>query len=361
MPSGFRNGRASSSSAGVWARACSCSGSNGGNMWPAIEEMTIPAAPGAITRPNSSNTSAVPSRSTASTVAAGARAGEAPAVWTTWVTLPSSPAFAARACTDSREETSTRWVLTRWPRSSSAAAAAAWLSSLMSAKTMCLPGPWRRAMAWPMPPAPVMTRTSSFLLMSDLSGCGVRVSGGVLGQKPQRGGAVLGVGDRVDDLRVAAAVLAAVGGVDGVEDRAVGVLDDDVALDAARGNARPVAAAGDAVPALVGSVCGADKEVVAGAHDPDRRGAAQLAVAADRRDLKLLGVGDPLKLVVGPGSHRNSWVRRSVGHDRLGRCGVVVGSEGLGAVAFDQPPGQERAGGHQLGGPPERGGVAVDA
>src|SRR4051794_32130583 len=135
----------------------------------------------------------------------------------------------------------------------------------MSAKTMCLPGPWRRAMAWPMPPAPVMTRTSSFLLMSDLSGCGVRVSGGV----------------------------------DGVEDRAVGVLDDDVALDAARGNARPVAAAGDAVPALVGSVCGADKEVVAGAHDPDRRGAAQLAVAADRRDLKLLGVGDPLKLVVG--------------------------------------------------------------
>src|SRR3954470_24331257 len=65
MPWGFRNGRASSSSAGVWASACSCSGSNGGNMWPAIEEMTIPAPPGAITRPNSSSTSAVPSRSTA--------------------------------------------------------------------------------------------------------------------------------------------------------------------------------------------------------------------------------------------------------------------------------------------------------
>src|SRR3954463_8993198 len=82
-PSGFRNGRASSSSAGVWASACSCSGSNGGNMWPAIEEMTIPAPPGAITRPNSSSTSAVPSRSTASTVAAGAWTGETPAVCTT--------------------------------------------------------------------------------------------------------------------------------------------------------------------------------------------------------------------------------------------------------------------------------------
>jgi len=33
-----------------------------------------------------------------------------------------------------------------------------------------LAGALRRAMAWPMPPAPVMTRTSSFLLMSDLSG-----------------------------------------------------------------------------------------------------------------------------------------------------------------------------------------------
>src|SRR3954469_10450347 len=84
--------------------------------------MTIPAPPGAITRPNSSSTSAVPSRSTARIVAAGAWTGETPAVWTTWVTVPSSAAFSARACTDSREETSTRWVLTRWPRSSSAAA-----------------------------------------------------------------------------------------------------------------------------------------------------------------------------------------------------------------------------------------------
>src|SRR3954452_17754857 len=57
MPSGFRNGRESSSSAGVCASACSCSGANGGDMWPAIEEMTIPVPPGAITRPNSSSTS----------------------------------------------------------------------------------------------------------------------------------------------------------------------------------------------------------------------------------------------------------------------------------------------------------------
>src|SRR3954467_2385653 len=60
MPWGFRNGRASSSSVGVWASACSCSGSNGGNMWPAIDEMTMPAPPGAIMRPNASSTSAAP-------------------------------------------------------------------------------------------------------------------------------------------------------------------------------------------------------------------------------------------------------------------------------------------------------------
>src|SRR3954463_13102448 len=40
----------------VWASAFSCSGANGGNMWPAIEETTIPAPPGAMTRPNSSST-----------------------------------------------------------------------------------------------------------------------------------------------------------------------------------------------------------------------------------------------------------------------------------------------------------------
>src|SRR3954454_22402673 len=191
----------------------------------------------------------------------------------------------------------------------------------MSAKRMCLPGPWRRAMAWPMPPAPVMTRTSSFLLMSDRFGLGVRLSGGALRHKSQGGGAVLGVGDRVDDLRVPAAVLVAVGGVDGVEDPAVGVLDGDVALDAARGDARPVAAAGGTVPALVGAIRAADKELVAGAHDPDRRCAAQLAVAADRRDLKLLGVGDPLKLVVRPGAHRGSWGSSVSGLRPAGRSG----------------------------------------
>src|SRR3954454_17153259 len=340
MPSGSRNGRASISSVGVWASACSCSGANGGNMWPAIEEMTIPAPPGAITRPNSSSTSAVPSRSTASTVAAGACTGETPAVWTTWVTVPSSAALAARACTDSREETSTRWGLTRWPRASSAAAAAAWLSSLMSAKRMCLLGPWRRAMAWPMPPAPVMTRTSSLLVMSDLSGCGVRVSGRLLGQQPQGGGTVLAVGDRVDDLRVAAAVLVAVGGVDGVEDRAVGVLDGDVALDAARGDARAVTAAGDAVPAAVGAVCGADVELVAGAHDPDRRGAPQVAVAADRRDLKLLGVGDPLNLVVRPGAHRAPGV---VGQWTATGWAVVASSAVAGSARWLSISAQDRS------------------
>src|SRR3954454_10984534 len=151
-----------------------------------------------------------------------------------------------------------------------------------------------------------MTRTSSFLVMSDRFGSrcsGVRRRAGA---KPTGGGAVLGVRDRVHDLRVASAVLVAVGGVDGVEDPAVGVLDGDVALDATRGDARPVAAAGGTVPALVGAIRAADKELVAGAHDPDRCCAAQLAVAADRRDLKLLGVGDPLKLVVRPGAHRGS-------------------------------------------------------
>src|SRR4051812_44902231 len=316
MPSGFRNGRASSSSTGVWARACSCSGLNGGNMWPAIEEMTIPAPPGAITRPNSSSTRAVPSRSTARIVAVGAWTGETPAVWTTWVTLPSSAAFPARAWTDSREETSTRWVLTRWPRSSSAAAAAAWSSSLMSARRMCLPGPRRRAMAWPMPAAPVMTRMSLVVMCVSLrSGWRGRSVGHdrlvLLRDEAQRRGAMLGVVDGVDDARVAGPVLGAVAGIDLVENRMVGVLDRDIALDAAGGDVRPPTGAGHAMPALVRAVGRADEQVIAGAHDPDGRRGAQLAVAADGRDVELLGVGDATQLVLGPGAHQTLPTRTS--------------------------------------------------
>src|SRR4051794_39882918 len=38
----------------------------------------------------------------------------------------------------------------------------------MSAKRICLPGPWRRAMACPMPPAPVITRTLLVLMWVSL-------------------------------------------------------------------------------------------------------------------------------------------------------------------------------------------------
>src|SRR4051794_16469797 len=146
-------------------------------MWPAMLEMCTPAPPGAMTFPNSSRTTAVPYRSTASTASAGACTGETPAVLTTWTTSPSPAAAWARARTDSASDTSTRSALTVWPASSSAVFAFCRLVSLKSASSTCLPAPVRRAMARPMLPAPTTTRTFVLMDLSSLCGVGDAASG----------------------------------------------------------------------------------------------------------------------------------------------------------------------------------------
>src|SRR4051812_12359988 len=133
-------------------------------MWPAIEEMTIPVPPGAITRPNSSSTSGAEQVDGEHGRRGRLDERDAGGVDDLGHVAELGRLFGERVDGLARGDVGALGV-TRWPRSSSAAAAAAWLSSLMSAKRRCLPGPWRRAMAWPMPPAPVMTRTS-FLVMS---------------------------------------------------------------------------------------------------------------------------------------------------------------------------------------------------
>lgn len=75
------------------------SGGSGDEIWPAMLETINPAPPGAITRSNSSNTTALPYRSTASIRSGGAMLGETPAVLITCLTLlrdaASSEAIAA--------------------------------------------------------------------------------------------------------------------------------------------------------------------------------------------------------------------------------------------------------------------------
>src|SRR4051795_519621 len=194
--SGARTGSASSSSTGVKARARAVSGSSGGGMWPAMLEMCTPAPPGAMTFPNSSRTTAVPYRETASTASAGACTGETPAVLTTWMTSPRPAAAWARARTDAASDTSTRCVVTVWPASSSAVFAFCRLVSLKSASNTCLPAPVRRAMACPMLPAPMTTRT--FVLMGfsfSVRRAGWLVRGGTAAGsvRQDRGGGLVGV------------------------------------------------------------------------------------------------------------------------------------------------------------------------
>src|SRR4051794_32775286 len=81
----------------------------------------------------------------------------------TWTTSPRPAAAWARARTDSASDTSTRWVLTVWPASSSAVFVICRLVSLKSASSTCLPAPVRRATACPMLPAPMTTWTAVFV------------------------------------------------------------------------------------------------------------------------------------------------------------------------------------------------------
>src|SRR4051794_3844739 len=81
----------------------------------------------------------------------------------TWTTSPRPAAAWARACTEARAGTSTRWGVTVWPASSSAILALCSVVSLKSASSRCLPAPVRRAMACPMLPAPMTTWTAVFV------------------------------------------------------------------------------------------------------------------------------------------------------------------------------------------------------
>ena len=75
------------------------------------------------------------------------------------VTSPIAVAVSTSALTDSREDTSTVAVLTSKPASLSTFAAASAFSLRRSASKTCLPALTRRAIAWPIDPAPMTTMT----------------------------------------------------------------------------------------------------------------------------------------------------------------------------------------------------------
>ena len=79
------------------------------------------------------------------------------------------------------------------------------------------------------------------------------------------------------------------------------VVEVDVAFDAAGADATVAAGDGSSVPAVVGSVGGADVQVVADADDPHRHERPQRAVSPVGGELELLGGADRGELVVGPG------------------------------------------------------------
>jgi len=95
------------------------------------------------------------------------------------VTSPRAAVLSASARTESRDDTSTVAVLTSNPASASTSAAASALRWRRSASTTCLPALTRRAMAWPIWPAPMTTVTS----LTDRS---FRVVGGTQTQWVQR-------------------------------------------------------------------------------------------------------------------------------------------------------------------------------
>ena len=99
----------------------------------------------------------MPYRSTARIVAGDAWLGETPAAWMTPVMSPSPVAVSTSAWTDSREDTSTVAVLTSNPALRNTSAAASAFSWCRSASRTCLPALTRRAMAWPIDPAPMTT------------------------------------------------------------------------------------------------------------------------------------------------------------------------------------------------------------
>ena len=109
--------------------------------------------------------------------------------------------------------------------------------------------------------------------------------------------------DGADDARPVAVVLVVVRDVDR---RLVGVGpvgEGDVGFDTTGTDPAGAAGRGAPVPAVIGSVSGADVEVVAGADDPHRHVRAQRAVRSAGGELQFGGVADAGELVVGPAGH----------------------------------------------------------
>src|SRR5579862_6297892 len=99
-------------------------------------------------------------------VAGEAWVGDTPAAWMTPAMLPSAVAASTRAWTDAREETSTMAELAAKPASCRTFAAASACSLRRSASSTRLPALIRRAIAWPIDPAPMTTVTWAMSFMA---------------------------------------------------------------------------------------------------------------------------------------------------------------------------------------------------
>src|SRR5512132_3054348 len=155
----------------------------------------------------------------------------------------------------------------------------------------------------PMQPSPIAE--TSRLLWPSIRFC-IR-SPCSAGYELDRGGSGLRVHAAADDPFAVAAVLVAVGGVDGVVEVGVGVGEGDVLVGAAGPDVALVAHLGGGEPAAGTPVHGADIEVVAHPDDPDGPGLAQGAVASCRGELQFIGGPDPGELVAGPCGHDDSF------------------------------------------------------
>jgi hypothetical protein len=84
-----------------------------------------------------------------------------------------------------------------------------------------------------------------------------------------------------------------------------------VPVDTAGAYATRAAGLGTAVPRVVGSVGGADVQVVADADDPHRHRRTEASIRPGGRKVELVGVADAAQLVVGPGGHHSDPTRNS--------------------------------------------------
>lgn len=107
----------------------------------------------------------------------GAWDGETPAALTSMETSPRSRAKSMSARMESRSARSTPVATASKPACSRVAVMAAALSGLLSATTIVLPAPMRRAMAMPICPAPVRIMTCLPMLISAPALMGAVVDG----------------------------------------------------------------------------------------------------------------------------------------------------------------------------------------